>query len=85
MGGRREAAELGSTVQNWLNAPYYFNMSGRVDSGTLRYVGYNSIAWSATSASESNAYYLNMNDVSSVNPQYNNRRYHGRPLRCVAR
>ena len=67
-------------------APYYFNPSGDVNSGSLRYAGDIGYYWSSTASSlTSLTYYLNFNS-GDVNPsRTNGRRYYGFSVRCLAR
>ena len=66
-------------------APYYFNPSGYVGSGSLRGAGYEGDYWSSTAGSTtSGAYYLYF--VSGyVYPSNYNIRYVGQSVRCLAR
>ena len=66
-------------------SPYYFNPSGGVFSGSLRYAGYFGIYWSSTAGSStSNAYYLYFAS-GNVYPSYGDYRYGGYSVRCLAR
>ena len=67
-------------------APYYFNPSGYVLSGSLWYAGYYGYYWSSTAYSNtSNAYVLYFGS-SGVYPSggTNRIRYYGRSVRCLA-
>ena len=65
-------------------APYYFNPSGYVLSGSLRRAGYSGRYWSSTAySSTSNAYNLYFNS-GGVLPSYNGTRYYGFSVRCLA-
>ena len=78
---------LGSTVQNWLNAPYYFTRTGRLwyDSNKLYNAGNYGYYWSSTPRSDSSyAYFLGFNSSSYVSPAYNFGRAMGMAVRCVA-
>ena len=66
-------------------APYYFNPSGYVSSGSLWYAGRNGNYWSSTVTSYTGGtYYLSFGS-SSVNPSNNAGRYLGLSVRCLAR
>lgn len=67
-------------------SPLYFNPSGYVYSGSLRYAGDIGYYWSSTASSlTSLTYYLNFNS-GDVNPsRTNGRRYYGFSVRCLAR
>ena len=66
-------------------APYYFNPSGYVYSGSLRGAGGSGYYWSSTAySSTSGAYYLGF-DSGAVNPSNYNYRYDGQSVRCLAR
>ena len=67
-----------------LSAPLYFVRAGYVDGGSLYIPGYGGRYWSGTLGSSAYAYYLYF-DSSSVDPAYNDSRYYGFSLRCVAR
>ena len=65
-------------------APYYFNPSGYVYSGSLRYAGFEGDYWSSTAYSNtSRAYYLYFNS-GRVNPSDVDSRYSGQSVRCLA-
>ena len=66
-------------------APYYFNPSGYVLSGSLRDAGYGGNYWSSTAYSSANvAYYLYFNS-GGVLPSSSYSRYVGQSVRCLAR
>ena len=65
-------------------APYYFNPSGAVYSGSLRYAGSRGLYWSSTAfSSTSDAYRLYFRS-GDVNPSFNSTRYGGQSVRCLA-
>ena len=65
-------------------APYYFNPSGYVYSGSLRNAGNNGNYWSSTAdSSASRAYYLYFNS-GYVSPSFDGSRYFGFSVRCLA-
>ena len=65
--------------------PLYFNPSGIVYSGSLRYAGSGGRYWSSTAySSASHAYGLGFSS-GYVNPSYDLGRYGGRSVRCLAR
>ena len=65
-------------------SPLYFNPSGGVYSGSLRYAGRYGYYWSSTAASSTSyAYYLRFYS-GSVYPSYNYNRYRGQSVRCLA-
>ena len=62
-------------------APYYFNHSGYIDSGALRYAGDDGEYWSSTAHSgASDAYCLNTAPYT-----FATYRYYGQSVRCLAR
>ena len=66
-------------------APYYFNPSGRVYSGSLGDAGGYGYYWSSTATSStSRAYYLAFSS-GGVAPSYDGSRYRGQSVRCLAR
>ena len=66
-------------------APYYFNPSGYVTSGSLRYAGDRGSYWSSTAWSiASYAYELYFRSFN-VEPSNMNYRYSGQSVRCLAR
>ena len=65
-------------------APYYFNPSGNVGSGSLRGAGRSGAYWSSTAySSTSFAYYLYF-PSDHVYPSHYNNRYVGQSVRCLA-
>ena len=65
-------------------APYYFNPSGHVSSGSLWYAGNAGYYWSSTAYSSTNyAYYLHFRS-GGVYPSNNGNRYTGQSVRCLA-
>ncbi len=65
------------------SAPYNFPYAGYVYNSTLYNVGIVGYYWSRTAYSSNNAYVLFFNS-SYVDPAYNNGRYDGFSVRCVA-
>ena len=73
---------LNSTTMT--QAPYYFNPSGYVNSGSLRLAGSYGYYWSSTAdSSTSFAYYLYFAS-GRVDPSTNGLRYVGQSVRCLA-
>lgn len=64
--------------------PLYFVRSGNVGSGSLLSSGYGGYYWSSTVYSRSNAYLLYFHS-GNIAPTFNNFRYYGESLRCIAR
>ena len=65
-------------------APYYFNPSGLVHSGSLWGAGVNGCYWSSTAySSTSTAYDLSFYS-GRVNPSLSDYRYYGQSVRCLA-
>ena len=84
-GGKFDTLVGGLNSTTITQAPYYFNPSGYVGSGSLRYAGSNGSYWSSTAySSTSNAYYLYFTS-GYVNSSDNYRRYFGQSVRCLAR
>ena len=68
-----------------IQAPYYFNPSGAVLSGSLWYAGYSGYYWSSTASSSTSDVY-NLGFLSGhVNPSGDGSRYFGFSVRCLAR
>ena len=65
-------------------APYYFNPSGRVNSGSLRSAGSNGNYWSSTASSNTSDAYLLYFYSGGVGPSSNRDRYNGFSVRCLA-
>ena len=65
-------------------APYYFNPSGRVYSGSLWYAGYGGYYWSSTAYSSTSSAYSLYFYSGGVNPSGNFGRYLGQSVRCLA-
>ena len=66
-------------------APYYFNPSGYVLSGSLRDAGRVGYYWSSTAYSSSSyAYYLYFGSGGVFPSSYYNYRYRGQSVRCLA-
>ena len=57
---------------------------GYINSSGLYNAGNNGNYWSRVANSSNNAYNLNFNSSSNVNPSNNNNRYNGNSVRCVA-
>ena len=66
-------------------APYYFNPSGYVYSGSLRSVGNLGLYWSSTAASSTSDAYRFGFYSGYVNSSVLNLRYYGQSVRCLAR
>lgn len=85
----QSAGSLGSTVQNWLNAPYYFTRTGVLwhNSNGLFGAGHYGNYWSSTPYSNSSyAYYLYLLAASAADPaNSNSNRTRGMSVRCVAK
>ena len=85
-GGEFDAlvGDLNSTTIT--QAPYYFNPSGEVLSGSLRYAGSKGDYWSSTAFSHTRGAFELSFDSDSVVPSYflNPYRYYGRSVRCLA-
>ena len=65
--------------------PLYFNPSGYVYSGSLRYAGDYGYYWSSTAYSSTNsAYYLNFSSGYVSPSVFYDRRYYGFSVRCLA-
>ena len=65
------------------STPYNFPYAGHVLNGSLDYVGSYGNYWSRTAKSGTVAYDLFFSS-SNVGPAYNDYRYNGFPVRCVA-
>ena len=65
--------------------PLYFNPSGYVYSGSLRYAGYVGRYWSSTAYSSTSNVYLLSFYSGGVSPSTNGSRYNGFSVRCLAR
>ena len=66
-------------------APYYFNPSGHVRSGSLRYAGYTGTYWSSTAGNyTSRAYYLDFGSGYVGTSTVSLDRSRGRSVRCLA-
>ena len=73
---------VGSTAIT--QSPLYFNPSGYVRSGSLRYAGSDGYYWSSTAhSSTSNAYSLYFTS-GAVSRSYGSARYYGQSVRCLA-
>ena len=75
-----------SLFNNTAASPLYYVRGGRVhlNTGSLRYAGYASYYWSATTyPSATNAYYLDFSSTN-VNPSYYSTRFYGFSVRCIA-
>ena len=66
-------------------APYYFNPSGNVDSGSLRGAGILGYYWSSTATSSASYAYTLDFGSGYVDPSYDYSRYYGQSVRCLAR
>ena len=66
-------------------APYYFNPSGYVDSGSLWLAGNEGDYWSSTAHSSASNAYLLYFYLDNVGPSGISLRYYGRSVRCLAR
>ena len=66
-------------------APLYFNPSGDVSSGSLRYAGYYGYYWSSTAGSSASSAYRLYFDSGLVYPSNYRSRYDGLSVRCLAR
>ena len=73
-----------SSVSSMGAAPLYFVRGGFVSGGSLSSSDNNGYYWSSTFYSGSYAYLLRYNS-SIVKPQYDDGRYYGWPVRCLAR
>ena len=73
-----------STNAKGYEAPLYFVRSGGLYGTTLYDYGTNGFLWSSTSQYTTIAYNLGFNS-GDFNPATQNARYHGFPVRCVAR
>ena len=65
-------------------APYYFNPSGRVASGSLRFAGSHGDYWSSAAFSNTGLAYGLYFLSGNLNPSYNPFRYYGQSVRCLA-
>ena len=84
-GGEFDTLVGGLNSTTITEAPYYFNPSGYVDSGSLRLAGTVGDYWSSTAYSyPSSAYYLYFAS-GGVNPSNAASRYRGQSVRCLAR
>ena len=59
--------------------------SGRINSDGYQNLNANGNSWSTTVNSYQNSYNLNMNTSGNMNPQNNNNKLNGFPVRCLAR
>ena len=68
------------------SAPLYFPASGVYD-GIMESVGYDSVFWSSIIGSEYTAFeaYFYSNVYPGIYPSYENYRFRGMPVRCIAR
>ena len=66
-------------------SPLYFNPSGYVTSGLLRYAGANGFYWSSTAHSSASYAYDLFFGSGYVDPSYGSLRYLGFSVRCLAR
>ena len=74
--------ELDSTTIT--QAPYYFNPSGYVYSGSLRFAGNDGYYWSSTASSSTSSAYSLRFYSGYVSPSTNYYRYGGFSVRCLA-
>ena len=65
-------------------APYYFNPSGLVRSGTLRIAGSSGGYWASTARSSAGFAYLLSFSSGFLNPSYSTTRCMGQSVRCLA-
>lgn len=72
-----------SNALNLRNAPLYFVRSGLVNGGSLSNAASGGDYWSSTVYGASNAYFLHFRS-GALFPAYNDGRYLGFPVRCVA-
>ena len=71
-------------LNNIRKSPLYFIRPGNVDGGMLYNAGVFGISWSGTIGAMSYGYYLSFGSTA-VRPAFNNARYFGFPVRCIAR
>ena len=83
-GGSDNALYLESGYIKIRTDPLYFVRSGNVDGGSLNSAGSDGYYWSSTVGSDTYARGLGFGSTN-VYPQYNDYRYYGFSVRCVAR
>ena len=78
------AYSIGNDSTKITQSPLYFNPSGRVYSGSLRYAGNRGYYWSSTAYSSTSVAYNLYFGSGGVYPSDGNTRYNGQSVRCLA-